>query len=184
MSQNVWLKIGALNIVADPHPTGIYRSLFQEVAEQAVQVWGNDWAKITAPDDRGTDPPSFYGRVLVWTEMANGSIKPQIRKRRPLRRRRFKFRIISTQIFDRSISFFWKSATCLFSNTEMSLGSISGQSEQNGSSPSYSMARQSTTRLLMSPSRRSLRAKLSKGFMRLPGFERSKYSFNGRTQTI
>ena len=69
MSQNVWLKIGALNIVADPHPTGIYRSLFQEVAEQAVQVWGNDWAKITAPDDRGTDPPSFYGRVLVWTEI-------------------------------------------------------------------------------------------------------------------
>jgi Domain of unknown function (DUF4747) len=69
MAQNPRITIGALNISADPHPAGIYRRLFQQVAEQGVEVWGNDWAKITAPIDRETEPPSFYGRVLVWTEI-------------------------------------------------------------------------------------------------------------------
>ena len=69
MVRNPRITIGALNVSADPHPTGIYRRLFEQVAEQGVQVWGNDWAKITAPADRETKPPSFYGRVLVWTEI-------------------------------------------------------------------------------------------------------------------
>jgi hypothetical protein len=61
--------MGALNIAADPHPSGIYSHLFQQVAELPIRVWGTDWAKITAPADRETTPPSFYGRVLVWTEI-------------------------------------------------------------------------------------------------------------------
>lgn len=61
------LTIGAINIAADPHPTGIYRRLFAEVADRGVHISGNDWAKITPPQDRETDPPSFYGRILVWT---------------------------------------------------------------------------------------------------------------------
>jgi Domain of unknown function (DUF4747) len=69
MAQNPRITIGALNVSADPHPTGIYRRLFQKVAEQGMQVWGNDWAKITAPADRETKPPSFFGRVLVWTDI-------------------------------------------------------------------------------------------------------------------
>jgi Domain of unknown function (DUF4747) len=63
------IVIGALNISADPHPKGIYRRLFQKNAERAMPLWGNDWAKITAPADRETAPPSFYGRVIVWTEI-------------------------------------------------------------------------------------------------------------------
>lgn len=69
MADRPRLTIGALNVSADPHPTGVYRRLFQQVAEQGMQVWGNDWAKITAPVDRETNPPSFFGRVLVWTEI-------------------------------------------------------------------------------------------------------------------
>jgi hypothetical protein len=69
MAQNPTILVGALNISADPHPAGIYRRLFQQVAEQAISVWGPDWAKITPPIDRQTKPPSFYGRVLVWTEI-------------------------------------------------------------------------------------------------------------------
>ena len=69
MPQNPRLTIGALNISADPHPQGVYRRLFQQVTDRPVPVWGRDWAKISAPADRETTPPSFYGRVLVWTEI-------------------------------------------------------------------------------------------------------------------
>lgn len=66
---NPKLILGALNISADPHPSGVYRRLFSQVANKGVQLWGNDWGKITEPQDRETDPPSFYGRVLLWTEI-------------------------------------------------------------------------------------------------------------------
>lgn len=69
MADTVTITIGALNIAADPHPRGIYRRLFEEVADVAVHLWGQDWAKITPPIDRESDPPSFYGRVLIWTEI-------------------------------------------------------------------------------------------------------------------
>jgi hypothetical protein len=61
--------LGALNIAADPHPEDIYRRLFQAAANREVHLRGSDYAKVTAPQDRETDPPSFYGRVLVWTEI-------------------------------------------------------------------------------------------------------------------
>ncbi len=63
------IVLGVLNISADPHPAGIYRRLFEENAERGIRLWGNDWAKITRPVNRETDPPSFYGRILVWTEI-------------------------------------------------------------------------------------------------------------------
>jgi hypothetical protein len=66
---NPKIVLGALNISADPHPPGVYRQLFTAVANRPVQIWGPDWGKISEPQDRETDPPSFYGRVLVWTEI-------------------------------------------------------------------------------------------------------------------
>jgi hypothetical protein len=69
MADIVTITLGALNIAADPHPPGIYRRLFEAAADIQVRLWGSDWAKITAPIDRESDPPSFYGRVLVWTEI-------------------------------------------------------------------------------------------------------------------
>ncbi|MEY9604123.1 hypothetical protein AB7M74_010732 [Bradyrhizobium japonicum] len=69
MADTVTITMGALNIAADPHPQGIYRRLFEAAADLPVRLWGSDWAKITAPIDRETSPPSFYGWVLVWTEI-------------------------------------------------------------------------------------------------------------------
>ena len=69
MARTPRIVLGALNISADPHPTGIYRRLFQAAADKAIHLRGHDWAKITAPQDRETDPPSFFGRILVWTEI-------------------------------------------------------------------------------------------------------------------
>src|SRR5579871_90778 len=63
------IVLGAINISADPHPTGIYRRLFDAAGNAPVHLGGSDWAKITSPQDRETDPPSFFGRVLVWTEI-------------------------------------------------------------------------------------------------------------------
>lgn len=69
MAERPRIAVGAINISADPHPPGIYRRLFDENADRGVNIWGSDWAKITIPIDRETARPSFYGRVLVWTEI-------------------------------------------------------------------------------------------------------------------
>jgi hypothetical protein len=69
MAETRKIVMGALNIAADPHKPGIYRSLFDAAADTPVRLWGSDWAKITQPADRETKPPSFFGRVLVWTEI-------------------------------------------------------------------------------------------------------------------
>jgi len=69
MAKSPRIVMGALNISADPHPPGIYRRIFTEVAGVKQQIHGADWGKITEPQDRETTPPSFYGRVLLWTEI-------------------------------------------------------------------------------------------------------------------
>jgi hypothetical protein len=69
MARNPRITIGALNVSADPHPVGIYRQLFEQATNHSVHLSGSDWAKITEPQDRESTPPSFYGRILVWTEI-------------------------------------------------------------------------------------------------------------------
>jgi hypothetical protein len=69
MADIATIVMGALNIAADPHPAGIYRALFDGAVDVPVRLWGSDWAKITKPIDRESKSPSFYGRVLVWTEI-------------------------------------------------------------------------------------------------------------------
>ena len=69
MADTPTIVMGALNIAADPHPKGVYRTLFEAAADKPIRLWGSDWAKITAPIDRESTQPSFYGRILVWTEI-------------------------------------------------------------------------------------------------------------------
>jgi hypothetical protein len=69
MADTVTIAMGALNIAADPHPPGVYRTLFDRAVDVPVRLWGSDWAKITKPIDRESKSPSFYGRILVWTEI-------------------------------------------------------------------------------------------------------------------
>lgn len=60
------IEVCGLNIVASPHPQGIYHSLLMAAAGKAVVARGNDWAKITKPQK--TDQDGVYtGRIIVWT---------------------------------------------------------------------------------------------------------------------
>lgn len=63
------LEVGALNIVASPHPPGVYRELLSAIANKEVQLWGSDRAKITHFQEFEDKPDLLYGRVLVWAEI-------------------------------------------------------------------------------------------------------------------
>jgi Domain of unknown function (DUF4747) len=63
------IEVAALNLVASPHPAGIYLRLLNHVAHKEVPLWGSDWAKITEPrviDGRDND---FFGEILIWTHI-------------------------------------------------------------------------------------------------------------------
>jgi hypothetical protein len=61
------IVVGALNIAASPHPSGIYQRLFELSAETPIHLAGSDWAKITKVEPRGANV--LFGRILVWTEI-------------------------------------------------------------------------------------------------------------------
>lgn len=68
-SKDIKLVVGALNIVASPHPEGVYLRALQIAAGFQVEVWGSDYAKITPPVPIPTDPENVWGLVHVWTEI-------------------------------------------------------------------------------------------------------------------
>lgn len=63
------IAVGALNIVASPHPPGIYLKLLQHVAGTEVPLWGSDLAKITEPREIDGRSDDFFGEVLIWTHI-------------------------------------------------------------------------------------------------------------------
>src|ERR1700678_1006218 len=63
------IEVGALNIVAAPHPPAVYRQIFSAIADKEVHVWGSDMAKITELREFDDKPGQLYGRVLVWAEI-------------------------------------------------------------------------------------------------------------------
>lgn len=65
----VRIELGALNIVASPHPPGTYRSILKEIADKEVRLWGSDYAKITPFVEMKDQPNLLTGRVLVWAEI-------------------------------------------------------------------------------------------------------------------
>jgi hypothetical protein len=60
---------GALNVVAHPHPEGIYVSLLTRASEWEVRLWGADYGSVTAPKEWDKDPNIYLGRVLLWTRI-------------------------------------------------------------------------------------------------------------------
>lgn len=60
---------GALNIVAQPHPVGVYRRIFDAAAllTSGARFHGDNFARISrlADDDRGF----LKGRLAIWTEI-------------------------------------------------------------------------------------------------------------------
>ncbi|MES2600526.1 MAG: DUF4747 family protein [Pseudomonadota bacterium] len=67
------IEVAALNIVASPHPDGIYLKLFQHVAGKEILLWGSDRAKITEPRAIEGRDNYFYGEVLVWAHIDTDS---------------------------------------------------------------------------------------------------------------
>ncbi|WP_425907621.1 DUF4747 family protein [Nitrobacter sp. TKz-YC02] len=61
------LEIYAINIVANPHPRGIYEHILREASRRGARARGSDYAKLTKPADEGNG--IFTGRILVWTEI-------------------------------------------------------------------------------------------------------------------
>lgn len=60
---------GFLNVVATPHPDGVYERLLNVAANIPVQFWGSYYAAISKPKGSSEDPELLIGRLLVWVEI-------------------------------------------------------------------------------------------------------------------
>jgi hypothetical protein len=69
MPEEASIEVGALNIVATPHPPGIYHDLLELVSDTEIHIWGADYAKITKPHRRKSNPDQYRGHILVWTKV-------------------------------------------------------------------------------------------------------------------
>lgn len=67
MSKGQRVELSVLNIVATPHPDGIYPQLLRDVSGQGVKFWGDEHAAISAPVEVGDG--IFQGRIVIWTEI-------------------------------------------------------------------------------------------------------------------
>lgn len=63
------IEVAALNVVASPHPKGIYLRLFQYAAGKEIPLWGSDRAKITEPREMDDKPNYFFGEILIWARI-------------------------------------------------------------------------------------------------------------------
>ena len=69
MPEYTRIELGPLNIVASPHPHGIYRRALAAVADKEVNLWGSDRAKITPFQPLEDRPNLLWGRILVGAEI-------------------------------------------------------------------------------------------------------------------
>lgn len=58
---------GVLNVIAHPHPDGVYPELLRKVARRPARFWGDDFAAITVPEK--IEPGLYKGNIIVWTEI-------------------------------------------------------------------------------------------------------------------
>ncbi|MFN7158813.1 MAG: hypothetical protein ACK4MR_08985 [Erythrobacter cryptus] len=70
--------MGFLNVVATPHPEGVYKEGFEKIANKPVRVRGKDWAVVLDPRLDAKDFEILVGRISVWTEI--DSTEPSIDK--------------------------------------------------------------------------------------------------------
>ena len=69
MANETTVEIGFVNIVATPHPAGIYNESLAKVANKPVNVRGKDWAIITKVAKSKSDEKLFRGSISVWTDI-------------------------------------------------------------------------------------------------------------------
>ncbi|QVM83323.1 DUF4747 family protein [Novosphingobium decolorationis] len=63
------IPIGFLNVVASPHPQGIYHNALQQASLEPVQYRGRDWAIIKPPSKSQSDTQIYEGQICVWTDV-------------------------------------------------------------------------------------------------------------------
>lgn len=78
MSERNIIEIGFVNIVASPHPSGIYFESLQIVSNVPVNIRGRDFAIITSPKPVSSQDGIFQGLISVWTDI--DSSEPSIEK--------------------------------------------------------------------------------------------------------
>jgi Domain of unknown function (DUF4747) len=80
MAQGQVVEFGFINVVATPHPKGVYLSLLKRAANSPVNFWGDQYAAITSPRAYDNEPDLFVGRLVTWTEINED--EPAINKQR------------------------------------------------------------------------------------------------------
>jgi hypothetical protein len=71
--------IGFLNIVATPHPDGIYPETLKKISNRPINFYGNEYAVILRPKKSRSDPNLFEGVIRIWTDIDPD--RPSINKR-------------------------------------------------------------------------------------------------------
>ncbi|HEX8194113.1 MAG TPA: DUF4747 family protein [Allosphingosinicella sp.] len=78
MAEDRTITIGFVNIVATPHPDGVYKEALRKVSNKPVNVRGNDWAIISPPKPTKGEAGLHDGIVSVWTDV--DASEPSINK--------------------------------------------------------------------------------------------------------
>jgi len=60
---------GFVNVVASPHPSGIYPAALRRIANDPIRYYGNSFAALRAPQQNADDPLLHEGILTVWTEV-------------------------------------------------------------------------------------------------------------------
>jgi Domain of unknown function (DUF4747) len=80
MVDQVIQEVGFLNIVATPHPDGVYARLIGRAAGFSVAFYGDQTGAITAPKAVGNENSLLQGQLVVWTDIDED--QPGIDKRK------------------------------------------------------------------------------------------------------
>ena len=61
------MGLRSINVAANPHPPGVYQSIFTEAALSPVRYWGDHYATISKPVV--VEEGFFQGRLVAWTQI-------------------------------------------------------------------------------------------------------------------
>lgn len=63
------ITVGFINVVATPHPDGVYKAGFERIANSPVRYRGRDYAVILEPKLDELDKDLIVGRISVWADI-------------------------------------------------------------------------------------------------------------------
>lgn len=69
MAEGNVIAVGFLNVVASPHPPGIYARSLKRIANMPVRYRGKDYAVILNPRQSSDDPHLWQGTLSLWTDV-------------------------------------------------------------------------------------------------------------------